>query len=37
VNYLPITAGWSYVVRMYQPRKPVVDGTWVFPEAQPVN
>ena len=37
VNYLPITAGWSYVVRMYQPRKPVVDGTWKFPEAQPVN
>jgi hypothetical protein len=25
------------VVRMYQPRKPVVDGTWKFPEAQPVN
>jgi len=36
-NYLPITAGWGYVVRMYQPRKPVVDGTWKFPEAQPVN
>jgi hypothetical protein len=37
VNYLPMTAGWNYVVRMYQPRKPVVDGTWKFPEAQPVN
>lgn len=36
-NHLPITAGWSYVVRMYEPRKPVVDGTWKFPEAQPVK
>ena len=36
-NYLPIPAGWSYVVRMYGPRKPVVDGTWRFPEAQPVR
>lgn len=33
-NYLPITPGWSYVVRMYQPRKPVVDGSWRFPEAE---
>ncbi len=33
-NYLPITPGWSYVVRMYQPRKEVVDGTWKFPDAQ---
>lgn len=36
-NYLPITPGWSYVVRMYQPRKPVVDGMWKFPAAQPVK
>ena len=36
-NYLPITAGWNYVVRMYEPKAPVVDGTWKFPEAQPVK
>jgi hypothetical protein len=36
-NYLPIPPGWSYVVRMYGPRKKVVDGTWKFPEAQPVR
>ena len=36
-NYLPITPGWSYVVRMYRPRKPVVDGMWKFPGAQPVK
>lgn len=35
LNYLPITPGWNYVVRMYQPRKPVIDGSWRFPEAQP--
>jgi hypothetical protein len=37
VNYLPITPGWSYVVRMYQPRRPVVDGSWKFPEATPAR
>ena len=37
VNYLPITEGWNYVVRMYQPRKQVVDGSWKFPDAQPVR
>jgi len=33
-NYLPITAGWNYVVRMYGPREQIVDGTWKFPDAQ---
>jgi len=37
LNYLPITPGWNYVVRMYQPRKQVVDGSWRFPEAQPAQ
>jgi hypothetical protein len=36
-NYLPIVPGWSYVARMYQPRKAVVDGKWKFPEAQPAK
>ena len=30
-NYLPITAGWNYAVRLYQPRKALVDGEWTFP------
>lgn len=34
-NYLPITPGWNYTVRLYRPRKEVIDGTWKFPEAQP--
>jgi len=36
-GFWSITAGWNYVVRMYQPRKQVVDGTWKFPEAQPAS
>jgi hypothetical protein len=35
-NCLPIMAGWNYVVRLYRPRKEILDGTWKFPEAAPV-
>jgi hypothetical protein len=35
-NCLVTPRGWNYLVRMYQPRKPVLDGTWQFPEPQPV-
>jgi hypothetical protein len=31
-NYLPITEGWNYVVRMYRPRKDIVEGRWTFPQ-----
>jgi len=34
INNLPITPGWSYVVRMYQPRREIIDGSWTFPRAQ---
>ena len=33
INYLPITPGWNYLVRMYRPRKEILDGTWKFPDA----
>lgn len=36
VNCLPITPGWNYLVRLYRPRPEILDGSWVFPEAQPV-
>jgi hypothetical protein len=36
-NYLPITPGWNYAVRMYQPRKAIIDDTWKFPKAEPVE
>ena len=30
-NFLPITDGWNYVVRMYRPRPSIVDRSWTFP------
>jgi len=36
-NCLPITPGWNYWVRLYRPRKEILDGSWKFPEAQPVK
>jgi hypothetical protein len=36
-NYLPIEKGWNYMVRLYRPRPEVLEGTWKFPEAQPVK
>jgi len=36
-NCLPITPGWNYLVRLYRPRNEVLNGTWKFPEAEPVE
>lgn len=33
-NCLPVPPGWNYTVRLYRPQKPVLDGTWTFPEPQ---
>ena len=30
-NFLPITEGWNYIVRLYRPRPEILDGTWTFP------
>jgi hypothetical protein len=30
-NCLPLTDGWNYIVRLYQPRPEILDGTWTFP------
>lgn len=35
-NYIPITEGWNYLVRLYRPRPEVLDGSWTFPAAVPV-
>lgn len=37
LNNLPITPGWNYTVRMYQPKPEVINGSWRFPQAQPVD
>lgn len=35
-NCLPTVKGWNYTVRLYRPRAEILDGTWKFPEPQPV-
>lgn len=32
VNCIPITPGWNYAIRMYQPRQAIRSGNWTFPE-----
>ncbi len=36
-NFLPIPKNWVYIVRFYQPKKEILDGTWKFPEAVEVK
>lgn len=36
-NCLPITPGWNYTVRLYQPYPQILSGQWTFPEAQPIG
>lgn len=36
-NCLPISAGWNYLTRLYRPRAEILDGSWKFPDAQPVS
>jgi hypothetical protein len=35
-NCIPTMPGWNYAVRLYLPRASILDGSWKFPEAQPV-
>jgi len=37
VNCIPITPDWSYTIRLYQPRKEILDGSWRFPKPSPVK
>jgi hypothetical protein len=36
-NFLPIVPGWNYIVRLYQPRQEILDGSWTFPNAEAVE
>jgi hypothetical protein len=36
-NCLPITPGWNYTVRLYRPRAEILDGSWRFPDPQPLR
>jgi hypothetical protein len=36
-NCLAIMPGWNYTIRLYRPRKAILDGAWTFPAAQPLS
>jgi len=36
-NCLPTMHGWNYTVRLYRPREAILNGSWKFPDPQPVN
>ncbi len=36
-NYLPITDGWNYVVRLYVPKWQIIEGQWSPPTPRPVK
>ncbi|MGF6852864.1 DUF1214 domain-containing protein [Paraburkholderia sp. CI3] len=36
-NCLPIVKDWNYTVRLFRPRPEILNGTWKFPQAQPVS
>jgi hypothetical protein len=36
-NCIPITKGWNYTVRLYEPGEEILDGTWTFPEPAPTE
>ena len=36
-NCLPISEGWNYAIRLYDPRPEILDGSWVFPDIKPVK
>ncbi|WP_425090927.1 DUF1214 domain-containing protein [Tropicimonas sp. S265A] len=37
INCIPVTPGWNYTVRLYEPRAEILDGTWTFPDLLPVD
>ena len=37
VNCLPIMEGWNYTVRLYQPSPEILDGSWAFLSARPMQ
>jgi hypothetical protein len=36
-NCLATMKDWNYTVRLFRPRPEILDGTWKFPETQPVS
>lgn len=36
-NCLPISEGWNWMVRLYQPEENILSGDWSFPQAEEVK
>jgi len=36
-NFLPITQGWNYIVRLYLPGWEIIEGSWSPPAPEPVS
>ena len=36
-NCIPVSPGWNYAARMYEPRQEILDGSWEFPKPKPVE
>lgn len=36
-NCLPLNDGWNYTVRLYRPSDAILNGSWKFPEAEPLH
>ncbi len=37
VNCIPTSPGWNYSIRFYEPGDEILDGSWTFPEIEPVS
>lgn len=37
LNYIPLTDGWNYVVRLYRPRESLLNGSWTFPQVKEID
>ena len=36
INCIPVSPGWSYTVRLYEPGAAILDGSWTFPTPVPI-
>lgn len=36
-NFLYVMDGWNYAARMYRPGVSILNGTWIFPEPEPID
>lgn len=34
VNCIPVSPGWNYSIRFYEPGDAILDGSWTFPEVE---